>query len=418
VYFFFLFNKISAIVPGTIKDEFPKLNNFNCVLDANWRWLHYPNKYENCFDGVFKCGNDCDTCVLEGVTKDKYETVYGVQNKNSDLILKFVTGSNVGSRLYLLNNDKYWLPNLLNKQISITVDISIVPCSLNAALYLVEMNSTVLDTLGVGYGDAQCPTDIKYFYDGNVNVNKDPICSTEIDLLELNSEAMAWTLHPCNEIGCDKPGADANSYRQGYKNFYGSGKTIDTKKPFQAITQFIGDPLKEVKRIYKQGNNIYEHPGGSLTSESIKKWKTLQKETNYFETYGGFASLTKSIKKGMAVVLSIWDDQSTNMAWLDSGDRGPCISNPNVRQTNPDAFVIYKDIKLEDIITYEALKLSSDTVSEDTTCSTTTVPSAFCCFYSSNKEDYCKLCNSIADKSNWCAQSETNCNSCNGKWCK
>jgi len=314
-------HKIFNIKPNTIADDPPTIGKFKAVLDANWRRIHYKDRHQNCFVGSWKCGNKCDNCVLEGITADQYKTVYGISENNNQLELQFITGNNVGSRLYLLENDKYWLPNLLNKQISIDIDVSEIPCSLNADVYLVQMNSTALDNLGVGYGDAQCPTDIKYFYTGKPNTNRSPICSVEIDLIETNSESLVWTLHPCDGNQCDKIGADANSYRQGYHNFYGKGKTIDTNYPFTVITQFIGDPLTEVKRYYKQKGRIIEHPGGSLTSVNIHKWKILHQEPNTFELYGGFNSLTKAIKQGMVFIVSIWDDQAAHMTWLDSGDR-------------------------------------------------------------------------------------------------
>lgn len=343
-------SSINCIIRGSIKDDGPLIDNYKLVIDANWRWVHYNGEYRNCFDGSWNCGSNCDNCVLEGVSLEQYKSVYGVVSNGSTVELQFVTGSNVGSRLYLLKDNKYWRPNLLNHQISIDVDVSELPCSLNSAVYLVQMNSSDLDILGVGYGDAQCPRDIKYFDNGKVNINKDEICSVEIDLIEANSEAMAWTLHPCDGTLCDKSGADANSYRQGYHEFYGPNKIIDTQKPFTVITQFIGDPLYEVKRYYKQNNQLLEHPGGSLTSDKIKYWKKLQNETNTFESSGGFDSLTKAIKDGMAFVISIWDDPATNMRWLDSDDRGPCNGNINVRNTHPNVKVKFSNIKLESLL--------------------------------------------------------------------
>jgi cellulose 1,4-beta-cellobiosidase len=337
----------NSINVGTT-DQGPTISNYQLTIDANWRWVHENGNYQNCFDGSWKC-NNCNDCVIEGVTRDQYEHTYGVKEINEGIELKFVTGSNVGSRLYVLKNNKYLLPNLLNKEISIDVDISELPCGLNSAVYLVEMKSTQFDTYGIGYGDAQCPKDIKYFSDGRVNTHNEEICATEIDLIEANSEAMAWTLHPCNNNNCDKSGADANSYRQGFKDFFGPGKIIDTKRPFTVITQFIGDPLKEVKRLYKQNGKLIEHPGGSLTSESIAKWKQLQHEPNTFELYGGFDSLTKSIKNGMALVLSIWDDPATNMKWLDSDDRGPCKGDAKPRQEHPDVKVKFTNLIINEL---------------------------------------------------------------------
>lgn len=438
--FIFTLNYSSAIIPGSIKDDGPILGDYKLVLDANWRWLHSNGGYQNCFDGTWKCTTDCDNCVLEGITNEQYKSVYGISKINDKIELQFITGSNIGSRLYLLKNNKYWLPNLLNKQISIDIDISEIPCSLNAAVYLVQMPATSflgnksqnLDTLGVGYGDAQCPKDIKYFYDGKTNINQKEICSVEIDLIEANTEALAWTLHPCKDNKCDKSGADANSYRQGFHNFYGKGKTVDTTKPITVITQFIGNPLNEVKRFYKQNNNIIEHPGGSLTSHSINKWKTLQQEPNTFEQNGGFSSLTNALKQGMAVIVSLWDDQATNMKWLDSDDRGPCKPNINIRQTSPHVKAKFSNIIVENIINYSSLQLtnscSSDILSPELQHSSVDSPVlitnnnlSFCCFSAADPNDFCKTCYESAKAlpGTWCAESQEKCQTCNtiAKWC-
>lgn len=339
----------NSIHTGTI-DEHPQFGKYKLVLDANWRWVHFNGNYQNCYDGDWKCDN-CDDCILEGIAKNKYDETYGIREKNNGIELQFVTKSNVGSRLYLLDNNKYVFPNLINSQISFNIDLSELPCSLNSAVYLVEMKSTNLDIYGVGYGDAQCPTDIKYFSDGRVNKYKEQMCANEIDLVEANMEAMAWTLHPCINNDCYKNGADANSYRQGFKDFYGPGKTIDTRQPFTVITQFIGDPLYEIKRFYKQNDKLIEHPGGSLTSESIAKWFKYYNEPNDFEKYGGFKSLTESLKRGMVLVFSIWDDPATKMKWLDSNDRGPCNNNNDPRLTHPNVKVRFSDIIIENLKT-------------------------------------------------------------------
>ena len=39
----------------------------------------------------------------------------------------------------------------------------------------------------------------------------------------------------------------------GDTTFYGKGLTVDTSKVFTVVTQFIGDPLTEIKRYYVQG---------------------------------------------------------------------------------------------------------------------------------------------------------------------
>lgn len=113
----------------------------------------------------------------------------------------------------MLKNTKYFYPDLLNKEISIDIDLSEIHCVMNSAVYLINMESTDFDILGVGYGDVQCLKDIKYFQDGKVNKLNAARCENEIVLIEANREAMAWTLHPCLNNICDASGADANSYR-------------------------------------------------------------------------------------------------------------------------------------------------------------------------------------------------------------
>jgi len=487
---------VTVVYGQTVNEEHPRLGEFELVLDANWRWVHdIKDPSKNCFkSNKWTCrDDDCDeNCIVEGVTLSDYKEKYGVDGgggsggKSSSrpansITLQFVTGSNVGSRLYLIdkNTKRYWFPNLINKQLTLDIDVSNVPCSVNSAIYLVEMNKgdTDLDGLGIGYGDAQCPTDIKYLTDASANVDKKKRCENEIDIVEANNQAMAWTLHPCtgkDNENCDRSGADANSYRQGFKDFYGKGKKVDTNKPFTVITQFIGDPIKEVKRFYKQNGVVLEHPAGSLTSESIQASFDSFDEENEFEKTGGFKALTECIKRGMSVVVSIWDDVTTHMTWLDSEDRGPCKPNLDVRKTNPDSSVVISNFKLEDIgegleqvvtdgedstelkyITSAKIpspkkikkkvssKVKTDSVlapaeaaapapkrkvgqklesaSKPETDAKCKSEDPFCCFASENTNDVCNTCYPSAKQfsDEWCGKSEKRCVSCSSVavWC-
>lgn len=330
----FLFQHNSASVQGKV------------VLDANWRWVHEPNGYKNCFTSAWDCV-DCDLCELEGVGRQQYLDTYGVDSKDSTVTLRFVTGSNVGSRLYLADAQGYFPVAPLNRRISFDLDLSQVPCGVNAAVYLVNISSTLPD-LGVGYGDAQCPKDIKYFGSGKVNRDWSPVCALELDLTEANREAMAWTLHPCLGSECDKPGADMNAFRQGFPEFYGPGKLIDTLQPFTVVTEFREDSMR---RFYKQNGRILEHPTGSLTRESIQHWSAAFGETSHFETSGGFQAFWAQGE--YVLVISIWDDPSTGMQWLDGSTgagpgsaRGPCTpSEP--RKTSPQAFYTLSNLSIE-----------------------------------------------------------------------
>jgi cellulose 1,4-beta-cellobiosidase len=342
------------------------------VLDANWRWLHVREGYENCYTSgwdVDRCGSEAqcaERCALEGVTRAKLADAYGVTSADGGLALQYVTGGNVGSRLYVGRSQgsaglSYSLFRLKNREISMSVDVSELPCGLNAAAYLVEMDAhgdlglganKAGAAYGTGYGDAQCPKDLK-FLAGTANFGARGSCATEIDLVEANAEALAWTLHPCSGSrgpcegdacaqACDRPGADANAFRLGYRDFYGPGHKLDSSRAFTAVTQFITSdgtdeaPLVEVRRFYLQDGRVLQPPlvAGSMTDRSIAEQKRLFGEPDTFAEHGGMASLGSALDRGLVLVLSIWDDAATGMQWLDStfppgatgpgAVRGPC----------------------------------------------------------------------------------------------
>lgn len=358
---------------GTVKkNEFPsfpinvmgKTVQTSLVLDQNWRWVHNKGGYTNCYDNGWnaqfcpdpiKCSQNCE---LEGVDLNDYRNVYGISSTGNAATLRYVTGSNVGSRVYILDESKrkYQSFNLINRELVYDMDISQVPCGLNGALYLVEMPlDGGLNALnkagaayGTGYGDAQCPNDIKWI-NGFTNLNNTGACSIEMDIWEANREANAFTPHSCMVNGasmkgvypclddrtcgrnaaryqgvCDKDGADYNSFRLGDPDLYGFGSQfkVDTSKPFTVITQFITadgtdrSDIVTMRRLYKQNGKTID--GGFLTAESIRGHKTKFNEVNHYEQLGGFKAMTESFRRGMVFVISLWDDSSVNMMWLDS----------------------------------------------------------------------------------------------------
>lgn len=88
--------------------------------------------------------------------------------------MTLVTGSNVGSRVYLMAPDdtNYQMFKLKNREFTFDVDVSGLPCGLNGALYFVSMDAdggkskystnSAGAKFGTGYCDAQCPQDIKF----------------------------------------------------------------------------------------------------------------------------------------------------------------------------------------------------------------------------------------------------------------
>ncbi|KAF7898267.1 hypothetical protein EAF00_004713 [Botryotinia globosa] len=345
------------------------------VLDANWRWLHSTSGSTNCYTGNTWDATLCPdaatctaNCALDGAD---YEKTYGITTSGDSLKLSFVTGSNVGSRTYLMDSETTYKEfALLGNEFTFTVDVSKLPCGLNGALYFVPMdadggmskypNNKAGAKYGTGYCDAQCPQDMK-FVDGTANVEgwvadsnsansgtgKIGSCCSEFDVWEANSMSQALTPHTCtvdsqtactgndcvsNTGVCDADGCDFNPYRMGNTTFYGSGMTIDTTKPFSVVTQFITDDgtetgtLTEIKRFYVQGDVVYEQPssdisgvsGNSITDDFCAAQKTAFGDTDYFTKNGGMAAMGKKMAAGMVLVLSIWDDYNVNMLWLDS----------------------------------------------------------------------------------------------------
>jgi cellulose 1,4-beta-cellobiosidase len=340
-----------VMIPVTVNGTTVRLR---ATLDANWRWVHFQDGYQNCFDSTWLCTDtvDCERCVLEGVSTEQYKDTYGIQAIDNGLQLQFVTRSNVGSRLYLVDDatGEYFRFVPLNTRVSFDLDLRAVPCAVNAAVYLVNISTSApLSALGVGYGDAQCPTDIKYATkDGTINLRQTPSCAQEIDLTEANSEAMAWTLHPCRGGVCDKPGADMNSYRQGFLDFYGPGKTLDTTQPFTVVTEFRENSMT---RYYIQKGQRLDHPAGPMTYASVSNWTQGFGEQSDFQTLGGFSMFSA---EEYVFVISLWDDTVTNMQWLDGvtgsglgSVRGPCGGAENPRNTAPDAHYTFSNLVIE-----------------------------------------------------------------------
>jgi len=381
------------------------------VIDANWRWSRYKDNYENCFTNSWNpkyCPDPltCSkNCVVEGAgTVEDYQTTYGVSTSKNALTLKYVTshqyGVNIGSRMYVIDKDKkgYQGFNLLNREFTFTADMSKTECGLNGAIYLISMpldgniNLNGAGALyGMAYGDAQMPKDIKYI-DGWVNMNNSGAASNEYDFWEANRFANSYTAHTCKYMGvractndldcgvgsnrykgwCDKDGADMNMYRNGDKTLYGPGASfkVDTSRPFQIITQFLTSNqtdagfLVEIRRFYKQDGKIIN--GGSQTDDTIAVQKKKFNEVNHYAELGGMRGMGEALRAKMVLALSLWDDSSVSMKWLDStfpdggtnpGDlRGPCSGvgqDPaTLRAKYPNAQVIYSDFQVNRLNSY------------------------------------------------------------------
>jgi cellulose 1,4-beta-cellobiosidase len=209
-----------------------------------------------------------------------------------------------------------------------------------------------------------------------------------MDIWEANSVSAAVTPHACTTTGqsmcqgdncggtysatryagvCDPDGCDFNSYRMGDTTFYGKGKTVDTSSVFTVVTQFIGNPLTEIRRFYVQKGKLIPNSqskiagvtGNSITSAFCDAQKTAFGDNRSFQTQGGMAAMSKAMSGGMSLVMSVWDDHYANMLWLDStypttmtgpgGPRGTCAVSSGVPATvesvSPGASVTYSNIR-------------------------------------------------------------------------
>ena len=83
---------------------------------------------------------------LDGIDTVDWTGTYGVSSTGKEISLQFVTNgpysTNIGSRMYLLDpsEDEYYMFKLKNKELTMDVDVSNLPCGLNGAIYLVEMD--------------------------------------------------------------------------------------------------------------------------------------------------------------------------------------------------------------------------------------------------------------------------------------
>ncbi|KAK8023801.1 hypothetical protein PG993_011867 [Apiospora rasikravindrae] len=322
------------------------------------------------------CGKVCE---YEGVD---YKSL-GVTTEGSALTMRLFLPNQTGGytrvspRLYLLAEDdvNYEPIRLLNQEMSFDVDMSTLGCGLNGALYLDEMDFSGSRSetnpagaqYGTGYCDAQCYN--KTMINGAPNLNNSGACCHEMDIWEANNVATALTPHTCSKPGpflctgaecgrdalgvCDKSGCGLNPYKTVGPDFYGPGKTVDTKRPFTVVTQFWTDrqtkKLSDIRRIYIQdGRSI-----SAASPEGEAAGFCASNKQDAFNRLGGMEAAGEALDRGMVLIFSIWNDLKTNMNWLDSGAAGPCGPDDGapdkVLAANPNVAVTFSNIRWGDI---------------------------------------------------------------------
>ena len=383
-----LFSLTFAQQPGTSTPEVhPQLLTEKCtaaggcvqqqtsvVLDWGYRWIHTAD-YESCTTSsginTTLCPDEA-TCAANCFIEGANYTAMGITTSGNSMTMnQFVqsdgTYSSASPRVYLLDSDgDYATLNLLGQELSFEVDLSTLPCGENGALYLSQMDptggrneyNTGAANYGSGYCDAQCP--VETFKNGTLNSDGSSYCCNEMDVLESNSAASAFTPHPCldDASNCDKGGCGFNPYALGYRNYWTPGGTLDTSKPFTIITQFITNDnsttgtLSEIRRIYQQNGVTVPSAVSGASGDSINGTWCSSVDSSASE-FGNLATMGEALGSGMVLVFSIWNDNSQYMNWLDSGNSGPCSStagNPaTIQAQDPSTHVVFSNIRWGDI---------------------------------------------------------------------
>ncbi|PWY77055.1 glycoside hydrolase [Aspergillus heteromorphus CBS 117.55] len=395
----------------------------NKALDSSFHTIHLRNSTTPCANSTSVDPTICpdpttcaQECLIEGISD---YSAYGVHVSPSTTTTTTSLGSvtlnqylqtntdnkttitTASPRLYLLSptGSTYQPLHLLNQEISFTVDVSNLPCGMNGALFLSEMDfsgghSSTLNRAGAPYGtgycDAQCY--IKPWFNGVANTANVGACCNEMDLWEANARATAVTGHSCNVSGiygcegetcgsgsagvCDKTGCGFNPYALGREGFYGLGDAfrVDTRGVVRVVTQFWtsvsdgsgdgndaageGQALKQIRRLYIQDgvvihNAVVELDGQRTDSITDRYCVEKGDSEGTFESHGGLEAMGKALERGMVLVFSVWNDDSSYMQWLDAGSDGPCNStegNPEVIEAvDPGTAVVFSDVRWGDI---------------------------------------------------------------------
>ncbi|KAK7924781.1 Endoglucanase 1 [Apiospora marii] len=382
----------------------PKLTTYRCtvaggcseatnyiVLDSSSHWVHQADG-SGCGDwGSGPNATACPTveacaeaCVMEGVSD--YGTV-GVTTESDVLTMTLlVDGQTKSPRVYLLDEteEKYEMTKFTGGEYSFDVDVSKLPCGMNGALYLSEMEAAGGKSelnpggayWGTGYCDAQCY--VTPFQNGIGNVEAKGVCCNEMDIWEANSRATQIAPHTCNQTAlylcegaecqaegvCDKNGCGWNNYRLDQPKYYGRGGefTVDTTRPFTVVTQFPADAsgqLLEIERLYVQDGVVIKSEtvakAGTPAVDSITDEFCAATGATRFMDLGALREMGDAMARGMVLAMSIWWDAEGAMVWLDGSQNGagPCTQDEDkpdaILAAEPDPTVIFSKMKWGEI---------------------------------------------------------------------
>ncbi|TPX47517.1 hypothetical protein SeMB42_g02264 [Synchytrium endobioticum] len=288
-----------------------------------------------------------------GDANSDLKTGYGVNVQGSAVTQAYVTrrpgySNNVGSRVYLLYTpNSYAMFPLLNAEFTFDIDVSAVPCGLNAALYFVSMKEDGSGGLQPAGGQKNSAGRGTGYCDAGGSATP----CVEMDIWEGNSISTSTTAHPCKGGTCEQ--CHYNPFREKFTSFYGPGKTVDSTKKITVITQFITSDgtdkgsLTEIKRLYIQNGKIIPNPS------SIDDKFCSTPQFGNFKNLGGLKAMDEALRNKMVLSIALWDDPVKHLAWLDGPGAGTCpdgVSQPqSIQAETPNAHAVYENIRYGEI---------------------------------------------------------------------
>ena len=216
------------------------------------------------------------------------------------------------NRLYLKDGGGYAHIDLRGKTLRFTVDVSRVPCSCNAALYLVSMPFP-----NGGYCDIQTQ----------------PSC-TELDLFEANSHSIQATVHTrrgyggdgtCNQWGCAVNWGNFPMTANGHSTsaLFGPGGHIDSSRPFEvaASLSLDGELVVELEQGERRTGLFNRSAASNPVGGSCGGACGVRDPPNDGAPTGlpaeALAVSADASAAGMVLVISLWGNNDVGR-WLDN----------------------------------------------------------------------------------------------------
>jgi cellulose 1,4-beta-cellobiosidase len=138
------------------------------------------------------------------------------------------------------------MSNVVGKAFTFTVEVSNLPCGLKGGLKFVEMDSDGRMAKDPENGQIPSssfvPRTVKTG-NGRRMTRTQARVSTAADAARCTSgRRTRWRQHACHTGGGERSSSDFNSLRICKKTFWVPGHIVDTNKPVQVVTQFMGAP--------------------------------------------------------------------------------------------------------------------------------------------------------------------------------